>query len=141
MSVGIDTTWLVEACIREHAGHAAARAKLKVLAAGGETLALTPQVLNEFVHAVTDGKRFENPLAVEGAIELAEHWWSGQSVRQIFPTAESVRLGWQWMREHGLGRKRILDTQLAATFHTHGIRRVLTSNARDYLVFGCFEIV
>jgi hypothetical protein len=62
-------------------------------------------------------------------------------MRPIFPTAESVQLGWQWMRQFHLGRKRILDTQLAATFHTHGISRILTSNSRDYRVFGCFEIV
>jgi len=104
-------------------------------------LALTPQVLNEFVHAVTDGKRFREPLPINRAIEVAELWWNGESVQQIFPTPESVRLGFQWMRQHGLGRKRILDTQLAATFYSHGVTRILTGNARDYRVFGCFELI
>jgi predicted nucleic acid-binding protein len=141
MSVGIDTTWLMEVTLREHPGHAAARAKLVRFAADEVTLVLTPQVLNEFVHAATDGRRLEMPLSISDAVELAEQWWNSQSVRQIFPTAESVRLGWQWMRYYNLGRKRILDTQLAATFHTHGIRQILTSNARDYRVFECFEVV
>lgn len=141
MSVGIDTTWLMEVSLREHPGHVAARAKLERLAAAEETLAVAPQVLDEFVHAVTDARRLQAPLSMADAIALALRWWNAQSVRQVFPSAESVRLGWHWMREHNLGRKRILDTQLAATFHTHGISRILTSNARDYRVFGCFEVL
>jgi predicted nucleic acid-binding protein len=141
VSVGIDTTWLIEVSLREHAGHAAARAKLASLTAAAEIFVLTPQVLNEFVHAVTDSKRLRKPLSISDAVELAEQWWNAQSVRQVFPTAESVRLAWQWMRQYRLGRKRILDTQLAATFHVHGVSRILTSNARDYRVFGCLELV
>ncbi len=140
MSAGIDTSWLIEAELREHARHVAARTALKRLSEAAEMLVLVPQVLNEFVHAVTDGKRFQHPLSISEAIEVAEHWWNADSVRQIFPTLESVRLGFQWMRQYDLGRKRVLDTQLAATFYTHGVTRILTSNVRDYRVFGCFEL-
>ena len=140
MSTGIDTSWLIEVSLGEHPGYAAARATLKWLVEAAEMLVLTPQVLSEFVHAVTDGRRFQHPLSMSEAIEAAENWWNADSVRQIFPTLESVRLGLQWMRRYDLGRKRVLDTQLAATFYTHGITRILTSNARDYQVFGCFEL-
>ena len=75
------------------------------------------------------------------AIEAAENWWNSDPVRHIFPTLESVRLGFHWMRQYDLGRKRVLDTQLAATFYMHGITRILTSNFMDYRVFGCFELV
>ena len=98
------------------------------LAADGETFVLAPQVLSEFVHAATDHRRFQDPLSIRDAIDAAENWWNAKSVQHIFPTPDSVRLGWQWMRKFGLGRKRILDTQLAATFHMHGIVRLLTSN-------------
>jgi hypothetical protein len=30
---------------------------------------------------------------------------------------------------------------LAATYHAQGIRSILSSNARDYAVFGCFEVI
>ena len=103
-------------------------------------LVLTPQVLNEFVHTVTDGRRFQDPLSVNDAVEVAEVWWNGDAIEHVFPTVESVRLGFQWMRQYALGRKRILDTQLAATFHIHGITKILTSNFSDYRVFGCFEL-
>ena len=141
MSAGIDTSWLIEVELREHSRHGAARATLKRLAEAAETLVLTPQVLSEFVHAVTDGKRFQHPLSMGEAVEAAEHWWNADSVKQVFPTIESVLLGFHWMRQYDLGRKRILDTQLAATFHVHGVKRILTSNARDYQIFGCFEVV
>jgi predicted nucleic acid-binding protein len=141
VSIGIDTSWLIDVSLGEHPRYAAARATLKRIEEEAETLALAPQVLNEFVHAVTDGKRFRNPLSVSGAIEVAEAWWNEESIQRIFPTSASVSLGFQWMRAYDLGRKRILDTQLAATFHTHEIRRILTSNFMDYRVFGCFEPV
>ena len=141
MSIGIDTSWLIEVSLGEHSRYAAARATLKRIEKEAETLALAPQVLNEFVHAVTDGKRFRNPLSVSSSIEVAEAWWNGESIQRIFPTPASVSLGFQWMRAHDLGRKRILDTQLAATFYEYGIRQILTSNFMDYRVFGCFELV
>ena len=47
----------------------------------------------------------------------------------------------RWMRQFNLGRKRILDTHLAAILHTAGARRLLTSNAKDFTVFNVFEII
>ena len=141
MSVGVDTTWLVEIELREHARHDAARAVLNRLAEEAETFVLAPQVLDEFVHAVTDSQRFQNPLSMNDAIDAAESWWKAKSVQRIFSTPESIQLGWEWMRQFRLGRKRILDTQLAATFYVHGVTRILSSNFRHYQVFGCFELV
>jgi hypothetical protein len=45
------------------------------------------------------------------------------------------------MRQFNLGRKRILDTHLAAILHTNGVRRLLTSNPADFKIFGVLEIV
>jgi len=46
-----------------------------------------------------------------------------------------------WMRQFNLGRKRILDTQLAAILHTNGVSRLLTSNPADFSVFGVLETI
>ena len=35
----------------------------------------------------------------------------------------------------------MLDTMLAATYATHGAHTVLSSNARDYGTFGCFDVI
>jgi hypothetical protein len=46
-----------------------------------------------------------------------------------------------WMRQFNRGRKRILDTHLAAVLHTAGVRRLLTFNPTDFVVFGVLEPV
>ncbi len=40
-----------------------------------------------------------------------------------------------------LGRKRLLDTTLAATYYANGITTIATSNTRDYRGFGVFDLV
>lgn len=141
LPIGLDTNWLVQWAVVESPAHSVVRTQLQALVAQGEKLALTPQVASEFVHIVTDTSRFARPLSMEEAWTDIAHWWNAPEVVQCFPTAISVQLGWDWMRQHRLGRKRVLDTQLAATFYSHGIDRILTTNARDFTVFGCFTIL
>ena len=114
---------------------------LQSLLAANEPLALAPQVLVEFVHVVTDPKRFESPLDVPQALARADQWWQGSQVVQVLPSDESTMLFLHWMEEHKLGRKRLLDTQLAATYYCADVRTLVTTNGRDYKVFGCFSIV
>jgi len=40
------------------------------------------------------------------------------------------------MQRHQLGRKRILDTQLAASLWTAGVRQIITANPADVQIFG-----
>jgi len=40
-----------------------------------------------------------------------------------------------------LGRKRLLDTLLAATYHHAGIQSVLTTNPADFATLGVFRCV
>ena len=47
----------------------------------------------------------------------------------------------RWMRDHQLGRKRVLDTLLAATYRAAGVTSLLTLNASDFTVFGEFACV
>jgi hypothetical protein len=138
---GIDTTFLVQAEIRDHPGHEGAEVKLDELLKAGDVLVLSPQVLAEFIHVVTDPRRFSRPLPVQEAVSRAEFWWSAREVAHAFPGQESVLLFLTWIAEHRLGRKRLLDTMLAATYFSNGVRSILSSNARDYGVFGCFEVI
>ena len=138
--VGLDTTFLVQLEVQEADAHAAALAVLRrdILGRDREA-ALAPQVLAEFVHVVTDPRRFERPLSMVQALAKASFWWNATEVERIFPNDQVVRRFLAWMREHSLGRKRLLDTLLAATYYESGITRVVTSNARDYRVFGVFD--
>lgn len=138
---GLDTTFLVQVEVKGHPGHAAGRALLRDLLDEKRPLALAPQVLSEFVHVVTDPRRFERPLDMDEALARAELWWRGSEVARVLPSDESTALVLRWMAEHRLGRKRLLDAQLAATYCCSGVRTIVTTNARDYHVFGCFEVV
>lgn len=140
--IGIDTTFLVHLEIKEALEHARAHEWLRrVVLDGSDVIALAPQVLAEFIHVVTDPKRFQVPLNITDAIGKASFWWNAREVRRIYPTPESTKWFLEWLSKHTLGRKRLLDTQLAATYFAAGIRKFLSTNARDYSVFGEFDLV
>jgi len=141
MDRGLDTTFLVQAEVLEHPDHTAAKTIMDDLLDAGETFVLAPQVLSEFIHIVTDSRRFSRPLSMEQAIARGQLWWDAREVVHAFPGDESTRLYFSWLKEYRLGRKRLLDTYLAATYYCHGVRSILSSNVRDYGVFGCFEVI
>ena len=78
---------------------------------------------------------------MEAALERVETWWESTEVDQLGTDALSIRTFFQWMRQHRLGRKRILDTFLASTFYEAGILSVLTTNTRDFSVLGSFVCI
>jgi predicted nucleic acid-binding protein len=141
MTHGIDTDFLVAAEIRDHPFHREADALLQSLLADGHDLAVAPQTLAEFIHIVTDGKRMPRPLTLAEATARAEHWWQAAEVVRVFPDGQAVTDFLAWLTRHQLGRKRLLDTLLAATFQRAGVKRLLTNNDRDFKLFGCFEFV
>ena len=139
---GIDTTFLVQIELREVPGHAAAKAWLdRQLMGGPPAFALAPQILTEFIHVVTDPRRFSHPLTMADAVDRAQIWWDAREVKPVFPSTESVHLAMNWLAEHRLGRKRLLDTELAATYHANGVISLLTLNPSDFEVFGLFDFV
>lgn len=140
MTCGVDTTFLVQVEVAEAAGHREASDWLRTTVRKQGRLALAPQVLAEFVHVVTDPARFSRPLDVAGAIARAQAWWTALEVRQVYPNEAAMRLFHDWMRHHRLGRKRLLDTMLAATYFANGVTEIVTTNARDYAVFGVHRV-
>lgn len=140
--IGVDTTILVHLEIKESPDHERARNLItRNVFENGEELALTPQVLTEFLHIVTDSRRFQFPLSMDQAVAKSRFWWQAREVRHVYPTAESTLLFLDWLVKHKLGRKRLLDTHLAATLYAAGVRRIMTSNPRDFKTFDCFEIM
>ncbi len=131
--IGIDTSFLVAFEVEEHASHNSARQLAREHSDDG--FALAPQVLTEFAHVVTDARRFEKPLSMEDALTRAAAWWNGSEVTQVQPGAATMDLFLSWMRIYELGRKRLLDTMLAATYKASGVSLVLSSNWRDFALF------
>lgn len=136
---GLDTSFLVAVEVSSHGEHASARSRFHRLLKAQDAFALTPQILAEFIHVVTDTRRFSSPLNLEEAVERAEIWWNAAEVMHVFPTAESTLLFLGWLEEHQLGRKRLLDTMLASTLQAAGVTSILTLNRDDFVVFGSFS--
>ncbi|MCE9547210.1 MAG: type II toxin-antitoxin system VapC family toxin [Planctomycetia bacterium] len=138
---GLDTSFLIAAELAEHSGHAAARRILAQLSAAGDLIAIAPQVLAEFLHVVTDQRRLENPLTMDQARRVAQQWWTASDVRQAFPSEAATSQFLMWIQQFSLGRKRLLDTLLSATYHHAGIQSILTTNPADFAVFGVFSCI
>jgi predicted nucleic acid-binding protein len=139
--IGIDANFLIACELQEHAQHLAVRAILDTLVEAGERFALAPQVLAEFLHIVTDGKRLQTPRTMAEALERAELWRLAVDVVMLTPGSDALDLFFRWMSDFRLGRKRVLDTMLAATFATAGVVRVATIDVRDFQVFGVFQLI
>src|SRR5437764_700819 len=122
---GLDTGFLVAAEVLEHAAHVAARDILARLLAAGDLIAIAPQVLAEFLHLVTDPRRFAQPLDMTAAHRLAEQWWTAREVVRTFPDDAATRQFLAWLQRFALGRKRLLDTPLAATYRQGSIQSLL----------------
>ena len=138
---GLDTGFLIAAEIVEHADHAAARDTIARLLSASDLIAIAPQVLAEFIHVATDPRRFAQPLDMNSARQLAEQWWTASDAVQVFPDAGAVRQFLAWLQQFSLGRKRLLDTLLAATYRQAGVQSILTTNQTDFQVFGVFTCI
>jgi predicted nucleic acid-binding protein len=138
MTHGLDTGFLVAAEVVDHPSHIKVREIISQLLAAGDTLALAPQVLAEFIHIVTDSRRFANALTMPVAVKLAEDWSTARDVQMVFPNENVSHQFLEWLRRHSLGRKRLLDTLLAATYRECGISSLLTTNPRDFQILGGF---
>ena len=139
---GIDTTFLLQLEIVEAEGHDAARLFARETIWGRRgAVAVAPQILNEFIHIVTDGRRFQRPMRIEEALRRAGWWWEAPEVLRVYPNEESVRIMLRWMQQHNLGRKRVLDTQLAATYLENGVHEILSTNERDFSLFQGIAVI
>ncbi|MCK9589659.1 MAG: hypothetical protein M0Q93_09905 [Terrimicrobiaceae bacterium] len=127
--------------VTEQPGHSAAHQLKDRLMGEAPTLALAPQTLCEFIHIVTDPKRFERPLSADEAGRRSEIWWNLKEVKNISSTGWAVQRFHAWMTEHRLGRKRILDAMLAATFEEHQIYHVITSDPGGFSLSKIFHII
>jgi predicted nucleic acid-binding protein len=141
MILGLATGFLVAVGVVQHAQHVAARATLEKCIAGGDLVAVAPQVLAELIHIVTDRRRFTEPLEMGVALRLAEQWWTAREALRVFPDHAATWQFLAWLRQMSLGRKRLLDSLLAATYRQAGVHSLLTTSPADFLTFDVFTFI
>ena len=142
MSLGIDTDVLVSWAMRGAPHHDAARRLFETEIETREvSVALTPQVFFEFIHVVTDPRRFERPMQMNEAVSVARDFWDAPDTIRVLPGPSMLHQVFELLQSLRLGRKRILDTALAVTLSQAGVRRLATFNGRDYEIFAFLEVV
>lgn len=142
MTLAVDTDVLAHWAMAGTERHVSARALIEAeLLRPDGRLALASQVVWEFLHVVTDARRFENPMPMNTAIQTARDLWDARDALRIMPSPRWVQRTLELMTSLNLGRKRILDTALAAALDLAGISRLATFNGRHFSVFPFIDVV
>ena len=139
--IGVDGNILVQLALADHPANVRTIAAVQSEMQAGSRLVFPSLIATEFLHVITDERRFAPALAMPEALDWMRDLLANPAVRLLEPTQASMTQTLLWMRQHQLGRKRILDTHLAAILHTNGVRRLLTSNPADFKIFGVIETV
>jgi len=138
--IGLDTNILIAHAIPDHPSHGKVRKRIDLFLIEGHRLAVTSGILAEFIHVVTDPRRFESPLTLSEALEWAAFWSDAAEVAIISTEIAAHRQWLIWLEQYRLGRKRLLDTLIAATWWSAGIHEVFTLNPGNFKVFDAFTI-
>lgn len=80
-------------------------------------------------------------MSMSSALLTAGAPWDAPDTRRIVAGPRTAHRTLELLRTLELGRKRILDTALAATLEEAGIERLATFNRKDYVLFAFLEVV
>jgi hypothetical protein len=75
------------------------------------------------------------------ALDWAEAFWSGEETAPLLPSPMTFTRILELLRTHGLSRKRIRDTLLAAVLEENGVRELLTANVPDFQTFSFLRLI
>jgi predicted nucleic acid-binding protein len=135
--IAVDSNVLVTAHAPSVPRHQLAREFLREqLRISDVTLVVTSLVLQEFVHVVSDPRRFEPVVPMSEALALANGYLGRTNVQCLAVDDSACRLAFQLLERHGLGRNRIADCLLAATLLEQGVHRLATFDVRDFALFA-----
>ena len=139
--IGIDTCFLIDLYWQDSPRNKNARELFSKIANNESVkLAVYYNCFNEFLHVITDSKRFENPLSVSEAISVIDYWCDIDRVPVLYPDDTSFKRTLAWMNRYQLGRNRVNDTQMASCYLTSGVSSIITANPKDFEIFESFEI-
>jgi len=139
---GIDTTFLIDLEIKESPRHERAMEIFnKWREEKNSFLVIYSNVFNEFLHVVTDSRRFINPIPMEKAVEKCWYWIDHQRVKVAYSNDDSLKRQLLWMSMHNLGRKRINDTTMAAAYAQAGVSKIITANPDDFEILNTFKVI
>lgn len=96
---------------------------------------------NEFVHVITDSRRFDNAFSMEEALDIVDQWSNLEGVKIVYPSEQSFTRAKIWLSIFKLGRNRLNDTNMAACYAQECASTIVTANPKDFEVFEVFELL
>ena len=142
MICGVDANVLIYSAIESMPQHKRVLSFFQRRVLTGElSCAVSFPILLEFVHITTDPKRFKPPLSPEESITIAEQYWQAANWQRLIPKSTTGSLAFALLRQYNLGRKRLLDTYLAATLLDNGVASLITCDTEDFRIFSQLHLI
>ena len=142
MICGVDANVLIYSAIESMPEHKRVLSFFERRVLTGElSCAVSFPVLLEFVHITTDSKRFKPALSMEESVAIAEQYWLAADWHPLIPKSTTGSRAFALLRNHRLGRKRLLDTYLAATLLDHGVTTLITCDTGDFNIFSDLQLI
>lgn len=140
--IGLDTSFLIDLYWQDSPRNKNARDLFsKIVKDDSVALAIFFNCFNEFLHVITDSKRFENAFSIAEAIDVIDFWCDLDRVKVLYPTDTSFKRTLAWMNMYKLGPNRINDTQMASCYLSNNITSIITANPKDFEIFQSFELM
>ena len=142
MRIAIDTNILIYAHLPSLPEHAKVRRCLEGFLGDHETtIIITATILHEFIHVITDVRRFTPPVSMSEASAVAGLYLGRPNIECLPLDGEAVFTALDLLKSHRLGRRRIADTLYAAVLLQNKVKHVLTCNPADFQIFDELEII
>jgi predicted nucleic acid-binding protein len=133
VKVGLDTNVLVCAHLATTDEHLRVRSRLlQLLDDDAVTVVVTPLVLHELIHIITDGRRFETPVPMAEAVALARLYLQRPNVEVASVTEGAFDRALYLLERHNLGRKHVADALLASALLEHGVTQLMTCDGASW---------
>jgi predicted nucleic acid-binding protein len=134
----IDSNILIRWVQPRDPDYAVVESALDALARQGAILCYTSQNLAEFWNACTrPADRNGYGLSPQEADRRARLF---EARLRLLPDSLSVHQEWcRLLLAHGVSGVQVHDARLVATMHVHGVRQILTFNAKDFARFTDIE--
>lgn len=139
--IGLDSCFLIDLYWEDSPRHAAVLKKFNEIASGGQDVCVYYNCFNEFIHVITDKRRFENAFSMEEALSVVDEWRDLENVKILFPEEQSFVRTVAWLSVYKLGRNRLNDTNMAACYVNNGVSSVITANPKDFEIFSELKII
>ena len=130
----IDTNVLVYSRISEAPDHHIARASLDRAVGDGEPVRISRQIVREYLAVVTRPQVWPITMTMEDALSDVLRMMDTFQILEDGPAVTNALIA--LCREVSVGGRQIHDANIVATMLTHGERRLLTFNPRDFRRYG-----